>query len=151
MSIENSYNFRRINERLTTSGVVGPNRLKGLAPEGYELVINLLPDDNEHAVPHEQSIVESQGVEYVYIPVDFQAPRLSDYEQFASAMDAAQGRKIHIHCAANFRVSAFYSVYAIQQGLWSQAQADEFVRELWEPDLFAGWPEFMQEAQKSRP
>lgn len=143
MTISNSYNFRAIDERTTTSGVVGPNRLKGLAAEGYALLINLLPDDTEHSIPDEQDIVESQGVKYVHIPVDFRQPGLADYEQFAAAMDAAQGQKKHIHCAANFRVSAFYSLYAVQRGYWDAARADAFVRDLWEPELFPGWPEFM--------
>lgn len=146
MAISNSYNFRKVSDRLTTSGVVGPNRLKGLAEEGYEVLINLLPDNNEHAVPDEKAIVEAQGVRYVYIPVDFNHPRSSDYEQFAAALDAAGGSKTHVHCAANFRVSGFYAAYAQSRGLWTAEEAAAFVEGIWQPDLFPGWPEVLQAA-----
>lgn len=145
MAIENSYNFRRISEMLTTSGVVGPNRLKGLSAEGYEVVVNLLPDTSEYAVPDEQDIIESQGVEYVYIPVDFKRPARSDFEQFVAALERAEGKKVHIHCAANYRVSAFYALYARQWGLWDAAEAEAFILDLWQPREYPGWPEFMAE------
>lgn len=145
MAIANSYNFRKVNDALTTSGVIGGNRLKGLAAEGYEVVINLLPDDNEHAVPEEGDIVEAQGVEYVYIPVDFAQPRADDFACFVQAMDAAQGRKTHVHCAANYRVSAFYSLYAVQKGLWTEAEAQNFVHDLWRPADFPAWTRFMDD------
>lgn len=144
MPIENSYNFRRVNERLTTSGVVGAGRLQGLAAEGYELVINLLPDSSEYAVPGEASIVTGQGVEYCYIPVDFQAPAAADYAAFCEAMDAAGEGKVHIHCAANYRVSAFYSLYAQRRGLWSEDEAQVFMEDLWAPAEYPVWQHFIQ-------
>lgn len=148
MAIANSYNFRRASDLVTTSGVVGANRLKGLAPEGYDMVINLLPDDSEYAVEDEAGIVESQGVEYVYIPVDFKSPTLNDYDRFAAALDQAKGRKVHIHCAANYRVSAFYALYAESTGLWSGTEAQEFIHELWQPQEHEGWPDFIAQVKK---
>lgn len=148
MAISNSYNFRQASEHVTTSGVVGPNRLKGLGDEGYQWLINLLPDDNEHAVPDEQTVVETQGVNYVYIPVDFERPLMGDYEKFAAALDAAGDSKIHIHCAANFRVSAFYALYAMSRGLWSEDQARGFIEDIWQPALFPEWVIFMEEVRQ---
>ena len=143
MPIENCYNFRPITADLTTSGVVGTQRLQGLSAEGYEVVINLLPDNSEQAVADERDIVESQGMEYVHIPVDFQHPTAADFQTFARSLDTVQGRKVHIHCAANYRVSAFYAHYAKVQGLWSETEAEAFVRGLWEPQDYPGWPEFL--------
>ena len=79
MDIEASYNFRRMSERLTTSGIVPPDGLKALQAQGYEVVINLLPDTGRDAIPNERDIVESQGIEYIYIPVDFKQPTSSDF------------------------------------------------------------------------
>ena len=149
MAIKNSYNFRVVSDQLTTSGVVGSNRLKGLADEGYSLVINLLPDDNEHAVADEKSVVEAQGVEYVYIPVDFFNPTQQEYKLFSTALDRAINQKVHIHCAANFRVSGFYARYALERGLWTAAEADAFVRELWNPDRFPCWVAFIKPVEVS--
>jgi protein tyrosine phosphatase (PTP) superfamily phosphohydrolase (DUF442 family) len=85
MSIEDAYNFRRINERLTTSGLVTVAQLLDLQGDGYDAVINLLPDTHAHAVPGEARIVEESGLDYVYIPVDFDAPTHTDLDLLAEA------------------------------------------------------------------
>lgn len=148
MAIENSWNFKRVDALVTTSGVVGSNRLKELGPEGYDVVINLLPNDSEYAVENEQQIVEEQGVNYAYIPVDFKNPTLSDYDQFVAALEGAKERKTHIHCAANYRVSAFYALYAESRKLWSQSEAQKFVHSLWRPEERQGWPEFIAKVRE---
>jgi hypothetical protein len=52
-------------------------------------------------------------------------------------------QKVHIHCAANFRVSAFYSLYQVTHGAWSVARASEFIADVWRPAEHPGWPEFI--------
>lgn len=143
MSIEDSYNFRRIRDNLTTSGLVSVVQLNELQREGYDAVINLLPDTYEHAVADEARIVQDQGLDYVYIPVDFDAPTHADFEAFADALDARPGQNIHVHCAANYRVSAFYSLYALRNGLCTEDEANEIVREIWNPADFPTWMEFI--------
>ena len=143
MTIEDSFNFRRIDDRLTTSGILSIEQLEHLGREGYDCVINLLPDDSEYAVPSERDVIEGQGIDYVHIPVDFAAPTHADFAAFATAMDAHAGAKVHVHCAANYRVSAFYAVYARRQGLCTDAEADELVRGLWNPDEHSAWHEFL--------
>ena len=143
MSIEASFNFRRIDERLTTSGLVGIDELERLGDEGYEVVINLMPDADAPADVDERRIVQEQGIDYVYLPVDFAAPTRADLEAFADAMDANAGRKVHVHCAANYRVSAFYSLYAVERELWREDEAEQFVRGVWDPSEFPAWHELV--------
>ena len=147
MGIEESYNFRRIADGVTTSGVVGAKRLSGLAEEGYGAVINLLPDGGEWSVDDEQAIVEGQGLEYVYIPVDWAAPKTADLEAFSAAMDrvgAGEGR-VHVHCAANFRVTAFYGLHCQRSGAWSSEQAAALVADVWDPAEHPQWETFIAE------
>ena len=148
MAIANSHNFRRVSDLVTTSGVVGPNRLKGLAREGYDVVINLLPNESKYAAKSEREITEKQGLKYVYIPVDFESPTLADYNQFVLAIEEAEGGKVHIHCAANYRVSAFYALYAESRKLWSRAEAEAFIQDLWQPQERPPWPEFVAEVRR---
>jgi uncharacterized protein (TIGR01244 family) len=148
MSIEDSYNFRRIHDGLTTSGVVSVAQLGDLHGEGYDAVINLMPD-GEKAVADEARIVRDQGLDYVYIPVDFEQPKRADLEAFVAAMDARASGKVHVHCAANYRVSAFYSLYALRRGLCTRDEADELVHRIWDPAEFPAWMEFMTE-ERSR-
>jgi protein tyrosine phosphatase (PTP) superfamily phosphohydrolase (DUF442 family) len=148
VSIENCYNFRRISDALTTSGVVGARRLGELAAQDYEAVIDLLPADNPHAVADERGIVERQGLDYIHIPVDFARPALAKFQAFCDAMERVQGRKVHIHCAANYRVSAFYSLYAVAAGIWAETQGRDFVADLWNPQDYPAWSAFISEVRE---
>ncbi len=143
MGVDGAYNFRRVDDRLTTSGVLSVEQLGALGGEGYDAVVNLLPDDNEWAHADEAAIVRGQGLAYVHIPVDFDAPTREDLERFVDAMDALAGRTVHVHCAANYRVSAFYGLYALRTGRWTEAQADAFVGDLWDPSAHPAWAVFI--------
>ncbi len=143
--IEKAYNYRKINDSVATAGRVEPGQLAELAAQGIEVVINLLPDSSQYAVPGEREIVENQGIEYLYLPVDFAAPTLADYDRFQQLMAAVGQRRVLIHCAANWRVSAFYSRYAIDRGLWSPQEADRFMLSVWQPQEHPPWPQWLEE------
>jgi len=143
MSIEDAPNFRRMSDLVTTSGLVTEDQLRGLADTGYEVVVNLLPDDSEHALRDEARIVESSGLEYVHIPVDFAAPSRADLERYVEVMDANDGRTMHVHCAANARVSAFYAMYVRRTGRCSAAEAEAIVRDVWDPSDNPAWRELL--------
>ena len=150
MSIEESYNFRRVDDRITTSGLVSAEQLEGLQAEGYDAVVNLLPDSNDRAVHDEGRIVRDQGIDYVYIPVDFEAPTRADLDAFTEAMDAHAGQKVHVHCAANYRASAFYAVYALQHDLCTDDEATALIRGVWDPADFPAWNALITEARARR-
>lgn len=143
MGVSQAYNFLAVDERVATAGVLSPEQLSALEAEGYQAVINLLPEDNEYAVAGERELVQQQGLEYHYIPVDFAAPTASDYQQFEKAMAALAGRKLLIHCAANYRVSAFYAIYAHRQLGWPADQARVFIQTRWNPADYPHWPAFI--------
>jgi len=143
MDIQASHNFRRITNRLTTSGIVRPDGLKALRAQGYEVVVNLLPDTSEYAIPNERDAIEAQGIEYIHIPVDFKQPTSSDFLKFSEVLDRVHEKKLHVHCAANYRVSAFYSLYLVSRGVWDAEQALEFIRSIWQPTEHPGWSDFI--------
>ena len=145
MSIEDAYNFRRIDDRVTTSGLVSVDQLGDLGREGYGAVVNLLPDSYEHAVADEGRIVQEQGLDYVYIPVDFDAPTPRTSTRSSRRWSARSEQRVHVHSAANWRVSAFYSLYALRTGRCSEAEADQLVRDVWDPADFPAWTTFMAE------
>ncbi|MCB1729436.1 MAG: protein tyrosine phosphatase family protein [Halieaceae bacterium] len=145
MGVEQAYNYRELNDRVATAGRVEPEQLEQLGAAGVEVVINLMPDSSDYAVPGERDIVEGQGIEYLYLPVDFAAPTLADYESFLQLMAKVGQRKLLIHCAANWRVSAFYSRYAIDRGMWSPAEADRFMLSIWQPAEHPPWSQWLEE------
>ena len=143
MSVDQAYNYRKIDDKVSTAGVLSEEHLISLGPEGYEAVVNLLPMDSEYAVKGEGDIVQSQGLDYRYIPVDFAAPNEDNYREFTRALDELRGRKLMIHCAANYRVSAFYAMYAHQHLDWTSEQASEWISSIWDPKDHAPWAEFV--------
>ena len=148
MPVSNAYNFRQVDERLSTSGVISEQQLAELASEGYQSVINLLPEDSQYAVAGERDIVAGQGLKYTYIPVDFAAPSEGDYRQFVAAMQAEMDKKLMVHCAANYRVSAFYAIYAFEHLDWSPQHAWDFIGATWNIEEHPVWEDFVAEMLK---
>ncbi len=143
MSVDQAYNYRSIHPQLSTAGVLSPEQLEELGAEGYQAVINLLPHDSPYAIAGETEIVTGQGLAYTYIPVDFAAPAPEDFAQFEAAMQANGERKLMVHCAANYRVSAFYAIYAVRQLGWSQPQARAFIAATWNLAEHPVWEAFV--------
>lgn len=143
MSVDQAYNFRKVSDFISTAGVLGEEQLRALQREGYTAVINLLPEDSEYAIKGEKDLVLSQGLRYTHIPVDFSAPSESDYRAFENAMRELQGARLMIHCAANYRVSAFYAIYARRNLGWPAAQAETFIAAIWNPSEHAPWDAFI--------
>jgi uncharacterized protein (TIGR01244 family) len=129
------YNYRAVDDAIGTSGQPTEAQLAGIAKAGYRTVINLaLHDDPRYSLPDEAQAVQSLGMAYVHIPVQFAAPTQDDLLAFLDAMDAHAGGKVWIHCAANMRVSAFLGLYRVLRQGWPEDKAFELMRGLWEPN-----------------
>ena len=136
------YNYHSVDDTLSTGGQPSEAQLRLLAREGVEVVVNLaLHDDPRYSLPDERGLVRSLGMEYVHIPVRFDAPTERDLGLFFSAMDEHRGRKMFVHCAANKRVTAFLGLYrALHEG-WAVDDAFALMRRVWEPDRV--WESFI--------
>ncbi len=143
MKTEDIYNYLRVTDRLITAGQPTEEQLRAAAAEGFTAVINLVPSENQSALAHEGPIVQALGLKYHYVPVDWAAPRDSDFAAFEQAMQASTDDKLLIHCAANFRVTAFYSLYALKHVGWSVAQAAEFRQIIWQGSDYPVWASFI--------
>ncbi len=140
------YNFIQVEPDLGTSGAVEAESFAGLRADGYQIVINLLPNDSKYATAGEAEIVADLGMDYVHIPVDFAAPIASNYDDFAAAMKAAKGKKIYVHCAANWRVSCFVAVYGERELGWTRNTAEALIEKAWgEPDDV--WKQFITDTR----
>src|SRR6478672_2013889 len=108
---ETIYNWRRLDDRITTSGQPTEEQLVDIRDLGVKHVVNLALHTHEKALPDEAASVSRLGMEYIHIPVDFQNPTEQDFEQFCAAMEKLKGVPVHVHCIANYRVSAFFYRY----------------------------------------
>ncbi len=144
MSIQDIYHFKRINERIVTGGQPTVEQLRAVAAEGFETVINLATMNPDYSLPDEGGVVEALGMRYVHIPVVWNEPQMSDFTAFEQVMETAVQQKTLIHCAANYRVTAFFSLYAMKHLGWSAAEADELMSFVWQPGEYAVWDEFVR-------
>jgi len=143
MSTQDIYNYRKVDEQIITGGQPSQEHLRGAADEGFRTVINLAPINPRYSLDDEPGLVRSLGMTYHHIPIDWDHPTASDFAAFEELMQALPAEKTLIHCAANFRVSAFYSLYAQKHLGWSEAQADEFRASIWQGSDYPVWETFI--------
>ena len=140
--VEDAYNFRRPTPQVHTSGVINENQLTNLKAEGYIAVINLLPKKNDNAIANEKKIVKEQGLSYHNIKVDWENPTAKDYAKAITSSDPTQ--KVIVHCAANFRASAFFSLYAYKNLRWSEGHVTESINSVWAIADYPTWDTFIK-------
>lgn len=145
MSLEKIYNFIKISDTLATSGQPTEAQMGEIAAAGYEVVINLALPTSDNALKDEAGTVRALGMDYHNIPVVWEAPKVNDFEQFVLLMDSLAGKKVFLHCAANYRASMFTALYAEKRWGWTRAQADAHIRRIWEPDEV--WKKFIEEVR----
>ena len=134
-------NFLVVTDDLGTAGQPIVEQFADIAEAGYEVVINI---DSATAVPNEDEIVTSKGLQFIHIPVIWSAPKQSDLDLFFDAMDMLKGKKVFVHCAANMRVSAFVYLYRISRLGVDSTEAKQKMNLLWEPK--GVWEGFVDEA-----
>jgi uncharacterized protein (TIGR01244 family) len=147
MGTQTIHNYRKVDERYATAGQPTEEQLRAAAAEGYKTIINLATIDPRYSLEDEGGLVASLGMQYHHIPVPWAQPSDADFAAFERAMQAAGEGKTLVHCAANFRASAFYALYAMKHLGWSQAQAEEFRASIWRGSDFPVWEEFIRRTQ----
>ena len=141
-TLEQIRNYRRVDDRLASSGQPNEAELAAIAAAGYGVVINLaLHDDPRYSLANEASTVTALGLTYIHIPVQFAAPTTSNLERFSTAMSAHRAERVWVHCAANYRVSAFIGLHRVRVEGWSRPTAFALMDSLWQPD--ATWSQFI--------
>jgi protein tyrosine phosphatase (PTP) superfamily phosphohydrolase (DUF442 family)/ribosomal protein S27AE len=129
-------NFQLIDEHLLTGGQPTAEELHSLQECGVKTVINLALATSDHALADERTVVESLGMQYVHIPVQWEAPTAADFDAFCKAMDAARAedRTVFVHCVANKRVSVFVYLYRVLRLGVPRETAEVDLRKLWTPE-----------------
>lgn len=145
LTTQDIFNYRKVSDRLITAGQPSEAQLKSAAQEGFTTVVNLATEPPENFSEDEAVLVRSLGMAYYPIPVEWDEPRPSDFEAFEDLLQKLGAEKTLIHCAANFRVTAFYSLYAMKHLGWSEAQADAFRMQVWQGSIYPTWEKFIRD------
>ena len=154
MGLEQIKNFAAINEWLVTAGQPTEGQLREVASAGFDVVVNLGLVGQPYSLPDEAGLVASLGLTYHHIPVPFDAPTLADPGRFFEVMDACaeevgggcgNGKRVFVHCAANYRVASFVGLWGEARLGWTAAEADACAGRFWE--LNEVWRGFVGKAR----
>lgn len=143
-SITGIYNYLPINGLVTTSGQPTEEQFELIRDQGFKTVINLAPHDAENALRDEAATLQSLGLEYIHIPVNFSRPSERKFAMFIEAMQGYQGKHTWVHCAANMRVSAFIYRYRLTILNQDKSVAKRDLHKIWKP--YGVWKEFINKA-----
>jgi protein tyrosine phosphatase (PTP) superfamily phosphohydrolase (DUF442 family) len=148
MSIVKIYNYLKVNDQIITGGQPTEEQIRAAAAEGYTTVINLATFDPHYSLKDEASLVKSLGMRYYPIPVDWESPKESDFEAFEQTMKQIPVEKTLIHCAANFRATAFYGLYGLKNLGWTAAQMETFRGQIWKESHYPVWEKFIAKMKR---
>ena len=126
--------WQRLDDRTTTSGKLDDADVARLAAIGVRHVINLALDSHPEALADEGAKLAAAGIAYTHIPVPFDAPDEGHFDAFRVALDAIGDAPVHVHCIANYRVSAFYYRLNRDDRGMDEAQARALMEVQWQPD-----------------
>ena len=145
---EEIYNFLALSESLFTGGMPTAEQLSDAAQHGVDVVINLAPHEVPNALPNEAALAASLGMQYINIPVNWSTPTKDGLDRFIDAMDKNKDRKILVHCQANFRATAFVSMYRILRQGWKTDEAMEVMHKIWDEEDYPMWKLFIEDTLK---
>ena len=135
-------NHIKINELISTSGQLKIEEFELIANEGFEVVINLAVPTTSNSLENEDKIVSNLNMSYIHIPVSFENPKISDLKLFLNILQSLGVNKVWIHCAKNYRVSAFIYVYHKYILHTPFEEIDLSIFDIWKPSLI--WQELMK-------
>ena len=145
-TLQDIINFHRLSDRLITGGQPTEEQLALAAAAGCEVVINLGRLDPAYALPDERGTVAALGLIYEHIPVVWAEPTAADLDAFFAAMARYAGRRLFVHCAANYRASAFNMLYRVLRLGWRIEDARPDMDAIWDPAEYPAWQAFLERA-----
>ncbi|MEC9411966.1 MAG: protein tyrosine phosphatase family protein [Pseudomonadota bacterium] len=141
----NIKNYLAVTTTIASSGQPAVNEFEQIAEQGYQVIINLAMPDSSSAIADEGHIVTGLGMSYVHIPIPFDEPKQTHLIQFFNVMAGLSDRKIWVHCALNYRASAFLYLYLLIVKRQSKQQASAALLPSWKPNTV--WADFMQQSE----
>ena len=118
-------NEREIVPGLAIAGQPSEEELENLGATGYRTVVNLREDNEPGALPDEERLVESAGLNYASIPVSPQTIDDVAVQRFIQAVDSDGAQPVVVHCGGGGRAGLLVLLHlAIKHG-WSVARTLE--------------------------
>ena len=126
-------NYVPVSRTLATSGQPTERALRAFGRQGFEAVVSLVPNDVSGVVRAEPAILAAQGIEFVHVPIPFDAPDESHLRALTATLDRLSGRKVLVHCEVNMRASTLVFLYRVLTLHEAPGEAYEAVAIVWSP------------------
>lgn len=127
-------NFRLYSDWLASSGQPTEPQFPALKKAGFERVVFLAFSDHHESIPHEDRLVTGLGMDYIQVPVDWEAPSRGDFYAFAGVLQTTPRKKTLVHCQVNFRASSFSFLYRVLYEGVDMGQAKDDLDSVWMPN-----------------
>lgn len=137
------YHFEKVSDNLSCAGQPTEEQFRELVAGKFDVIINLGLLDTKYSLPDEESLIDSLGMDYYHIPVIFEGPQISELAQFIYRMDQNPDKKVLVHCAANYRASAFVGLYLFAKAKLPEEELQDFVEDIWKPNTV--WQKFLED------
>lgn len=133
-NLEDIRNYREYSPTFASAGQPTEEQFDAVQAAGFERVIYIAFSNSRGALAGEDAVVKELGMDFLHIPVIWDAPTRSDFYTFAAAMQREPGKKTLLHCAANYRASAFAFLYRVIYEDVPVAQAKADMNDVWQPN-----------------
>lgn len=133
-SLDDIINYREYSATFASAGQPTESQLELVSDAGFERVIYIAFSTDGNALANEDRLVRDLGMEYVHIPVVFNAPTTADYESFAAVMQRDPDKKTLLHCQINARASTFSFLYRVLEENVPLVEAKADMNSVWEPN-----------------
>lgn len=128
-SVQQIKNFHFVSDRLASSGQLHLDDYQHIKQYGFKHVVNLIPGEQTK----ERARVESLGLSYQQIEVDWNKPTMQDFATFVELMEGYQNNKVYVRCKLNWRASTFVYLYQVTQAGVDKQQAIKDLHKIWKP------------------
>ena len=119
-------NFKIVNEHILRGGQPTDDGFKKLAERGVKTVVDLREVD-EHSIPHERELVESDGMRFVSVPMrGLSAPTLEQVSKVLGVLENTDSWPVFMHCRRGAdRTGTVLACYRISHDHWQNQKALE--------------------------
>lgn len=132
--LEDISNYREYSPSFASSGQPSKKQLRLVKDAGYERIVYIAFTNSGKAFDDEDQVVKELGMDYIQIPVVWDAPTESDFYAFAGAMQLGPEKKTLLHCQVNFRASAFSFLYRVIYQDVPVSEAKRDMNTVWQPN-----------------
>ena len=127
-------NFKEYSPTFASAGQPTREQLEAVRDAGFERVAYIAFSNSRGAIADEDAVVKELGMDYVQVPVIWDAPTPADFYAFAGAMQREPDKKTLLHCQANYRASAFAFLYRVIYQDVSVGAAKADMNSIWTPN-----------------